>query len=93
MTNIPAFQSEADEAAWWYEHREELSQEFISAARAGKLKHRSTVLERIRARKMVQLEPSVLDTLNAIADRRGVPLSDLVNELLKKGLAFAEAAK
>ena len=33
---IPAFATEAEEADWWYEHREEIAQDLITAVRAGK---------------------------------------------------------
>jgi hypothetical protein len=31
--NIPKFNSEAEEADWWYEHRAELEEEFLQAAK------------------------------------------------------------
>ncbi len=33
---IPAFATEAEEADWWYEHREEITQDLIEAVRAGR---------------------------------------------------------
>jgi hypothetical protein len=36
---IPKFASEAEEADWLYEHREELGQEFLEAMREGTLHH------------------------------------------------------
>lgn len=41
----------------------------------------------------VHLEPEVLAFLTARAQTRGVPLSDLVNELLKKAIELIEAAE
>lgn len=34
---LPAFRSEAEEAEWWYEHREELAEDFTEAVRTGQL--------------------------------------------------------
>ena len=34
---IPVFATEAEEAQWWYDHREELAQDFVDAAKAGRL--------------------------------------------------------
>jgi hypothetical protein len=34
---IPAFASEAEEAKWWYENRDRISEEFQKAAREGRL--------------------------------------------------------
>ena len=33
---IPALASEAEEADWWYEHREEITQDIIEAVREGR---------------------------------------------------------
>lgn len=33
---IPVFATEAEEARWWYENREELAQDFIDAIREGR---------------------------------------------------------
>jgi hypothetical protein len=34
---IPVFATEAEEAKWWYENREELAQDFVEARKAGRL--------------------------------------------------------
>jgi hypothetical protein len=41
----------------------------------------------------VYLEPDVQAYLTALAAKKGVPLSDLANDLLKKDIAILEAAK
>jgi hypothetical protein len=41
----------------------------------------------------VRLDPEVLAFLTARAEARGIPLSDLVNELLKKHIELIEAAE
>jgi hypothetical protein len=33
---IPKFETEAEEARWWYENREELAQDFVNASREGR---------------------------------------------------------
>jgi hypothetical protein len=33
---IPKFETEAEEARWWYENREELAQDFVNAVREGR---------------------------------------------------------
>jgi hypothetical protein len=34
---IPVFETEAEEANWWFEHRVELGDELVAAAREGRL--------------------------------------------------------
>ena len=41
----------------------------------------------------VYLDEAVMGPLSAIAQRKGVPVDDLVNDLLKKELAIAEALR
>ncbi len=41
----------------------------------------------------VHLDPEVLAFLTARAEARGIPLNDLVNELLKKDIELIEAAE
>ncbi len=41
----------------------------------------------------VHLDPEVLAFLTARAQARGIPLNDLVNELLKKDIELIEAAE
>jgi pyocin large subunit-like protein len=33
---IPVFQSEAEEAQWWYDHREEIGADLVAAMREGR---------------------------------------------------------
>jgi hypothetical protein len=41
----------------------------------------------------VYLDPGVLDSLAGIADRKGIELDALVNDLLRKELAITEALR
>ena len=41
----------------------------------------------------VYLEEAVMGPLSAIAERKGIQVDDLVNDLLKKELAIAEALR
>jgi hypothetical protein len=34
---IPKFADEAEEAKWWYEHREEIADDILAASREGRL--------------------------------------------------------
>jgi hypothetical protein len=45
---IPKFASEEEEANWWFENRGMVEEEFLEAARTGRLRHGSTALRRAR---------------------------------------------
>ena len=88
---IPKFSSETEEADWWYENRERLSQQFLRGAMEGTLKHGSTVLERTRSRRQassitVPLSPAELDRIHELAQRRGIEDAAYAHELLKQAL-------
>ena len=34
---IPKFENEAEEAQWWFDHREEISDDIVAASREGRL--------------------------------------------------------
>jgi hypothetical protein len=35
LPSMPRFDNEAEEAQWWFDHREELAQDMVAAARSG----------------------------------------------------------
>jgi hypothetical protein len=37
MRRIPKFETASEEAAWWYEHRDEIADDMIAASREGRL--------------------------------------------------------
>jgi hypothetical protein len=41
----------------------------------------------------VYLEPEVLAFLMTIAEKKGVPVDEIANDLLKRGIAIIESAK
>ena len=57
---IPSFASEAEEAQWWYDHREELAQDFVDAAKAGRLGEGSKArnARRMASQERQETEPS-----------------------------------
>jgi predicted DNA binding CopG/RHH family protein len=88
--NIPNFSNEAEEAEWWYENREWLNQEFLRAAKEGKLKRGSTVMERLLARQSsslsVPLSSDELAKIHDLAQRRGMEDAMFARDLLHKAL-------
>ena len=74
--SIPKFSSEAEEAEWWYANREWLTQEFLQAAKEGRLRTGSTVMERLGGRQSasltVPLSSDELAKIHGLAQRRGM---------------------
>lgn len=88
--DIPKFSSEAEEAEWWYEHRDEVEQQFLEAAREGRLRRGSTVLERLRMRQQgvltVPLSKEQMAKLHELAQQRGIEDAAYAQELLTQAL-------
>ena len=88
---IPQFSSEAEEAQWWYENREWLTEEFQKAAREGRLKRGSTILERVRESQRshsltITLSTENLAKIHALAEKRKLDSSVIASELLSNAL-------
>jgi len=91
---IPTFRSEADEARWWYEHREVLDRDFEEAAKAGTLKTvtREDLAKRLSASRAisVRLPEDDLARLRRLAARNGLPYQTYMKSLLHQALEKEE---
>jgi len=83
---VPAFRSEAEEARWWYAHREELDRDLEDAARKGTLKtlSPSELLKRAAASRVIsiRLHEADLARLRRLAALRGRPCAVPANGCL-----------
>jgi hypothetical protein len=79
------------------QHREEYGEEMLAPVRRGEAQvlTREKIDERLKAsgRQPVYLKREVQDALVAAAERKGITLGELVNDLLAKDLAIAEIVK
>ncbi len=93
---IPKFASEAEEAQWWYDHREELTKAFEDAAARGELHTGSRArLARERAAGVtptttIRLDPEDISRARALAARRGLRYQTYLKMLLHEALAAEE---
>ena len=101
---VPAFASEAEEAAWWYENRKSHDKEFTAAVESGEaqLLTREKLRERIEASKaktpahVISLRVPEADLAMARrqAERKGLPsLPDLHQIVTARNACRARKAK
>jgi hypothetical protein len=88
-------QSARCEADWWYDQRERLTEEFLGAAKEGRLKRGSTVLERIRARQpgsslTVPLSEEEIARIHELAERAGQDDATFAAWLIHRALENAD---
>jgi hypothetical protein len=100
---VPAFASEAEEAAWWYENRKSHDRDFTAAVKKGE----AQVLtgEKLRARieastarppaRVVSLRVPETDLALARkqAEQKGLPYQTYIKSLLHETLAEREKCK
>ena len=90
--NIPKFKSEAEEAAWWDQHREETAQWMEEAAAAGQTSSLSEVLERARQRAgttptvSIRIDPDDIARARSLAAKKGLRYQTYLKMLLHEAL-------
>ena len=90
--NRPKFKSEAEEAQWYYDHREELGEEFAKAMRDGRTTSGKgrTIKERIEAMRAkavnIRLPEADLALARELAKQKGMPYQTLIKSLLHEAL-------
>jgi predicted DNA binding CopG/RHH family protein len=89
--SIPKFESEAEEAAWWDQHREETAQWLEEAVGARRTTTLSAMLNRAgqgsgQPSVMVDLDPADAARARTLATRKGVPLETYLRTLLHEAL-------
>jgi predicted DNA binding CopG/RHH family protein len=90
---IPQFNSEAEEAQWWFNHRQELTQAFQDAADKGQL-HSGSVARIARERAAtgsiptttIRLDPDDISMARALAAKRGLRYQTYLKMLLHEAL-------
>jgi len=100
---VPAFASETEEAAWWYENRKSHDGEFAAAVENGEAQvlTREKLRERIEASKakmptqMISLRVPEADLALAHrqAEQKGLPYQTYIKSLLHETLAQREKRK
>jgi hypothetical protein len=87
---IPDFASEAEEAKWWFDHQDELLEDFKQAAAEGRLGHgtgaRSGHLPPISP---FQLDPEDVSMAREQAAKRGLEYQAYLKQLLHEALLNA----
>ncbi len=88
---IPKFQSEAEEAQWWFDHREETGSWMEKAASERGATNLSEVLKRRRQAGStptvsIRIDPGDLSRARILAERRGLRYQTYLKMLLHEAL-------
>jgi predicted DNA binding CopG/RHH family protein len=92
---MPAFESEDEEAAWWFRNRKGLDQDLPQAANKGQLKRldRAELRKRLKASKTrvvsLRLPEIDIELARQQAARKGLPYQTYIKSLLHQALRQA----
>lgn len=89
---IPKFKSEAQEAAWWYEHRNDTAEWMKQAVAKGQTTTLAEVLNRARKRTgstpsvSIRIDPDDISRARGLAAKRGLRYQTYLKMLLHEAL-------
>jgi predicted DNA binding CopG/RHH family protein len=89
---IPKFESEADEANWAYEHREDLAAAFIQTAQEGRVREGTLKQRGITPPTTIRLAPDDISRARVLAERRGLRYQTYLKMLIHEALEREEKA-
>jgi predicted DNA binding CopG/RHH family protein len=84
-TRMPAFKSEREEAEWWDAHPEVITELFLKARKAGKIK-RLPVVRGATKPVTIRMPVADIEAAQEIAGRRGIPYQTYIKGLLHQAL-------
>jgi hypothetical protein len=89
---IPKFASEAEEAKWWFDHREELDKDFAQAFAEGRLRRRTEPRPAVPLpTTTIRLDPVDIKRAREQAEKKGLKYQTYLKMLLHEAL-LKEAA-
>ena len=89
---IPKFETEADEANWAYEHREDLAAAFLQAAAEGRVREGTLKQRGVTPATTIRLAPEDISRARALAERRGLRYQTYLKMLIHEALEREEKA-
>jgi predicted DNA binding CopG/RHH family protein len=83
---LPAFASEAEEAQWWFDHREQRSEEFSQALREGRVTRGAMVRRGLQRTHSIDLDPEDFSQAQALAEKKGMRYQTYLRMLIHEAL-------
>src|SRR5690349_5490970 len=93
---VPAFKSQAEEAAWWYKNRGTLDKDLLDTARKGQLKRldRTALKSRLAASRSrvisIRLPENDIELARQKAAEMGLPYQTYIKSVLHQALRRAK---
>jgi predicted DNA binding CopG/RHH family protein len=87
---LPDFQSEAEEAKWWFDHQDELDEDFKQAAAEGRLGRGTAARIGGIPTTTIRLDPGDIALAREQASKRGLKYQTYIKMLVHEALHKAE---
>ena len=87
---VPKFANETEEAHWWFDNQDAVSDEFELAAREGRLGHGRAVQRAMAPTAAVALDPEDVERARVQAERRGLEYQAYVKMVVHQALLHEE---
>jgi predicted DNA binding CopG/RHH family protein len=93
IKELPAFQSEAEEAQWWFDNREAHAEEFVQAIDEGRVTRGAMLKRGLVRTPTIQIDAQDLSQAIILAEKKGIfyqtYLQKLIHEALERELKLA----
>jgi predicted DNA binding CopG/RHH family protein len=83
---IPKFSTEAEEAQWWYDNREEIGKDFAKAFAEGRLRRRTEPRTGALPTTTIRLDPVDIELARKLAEKRGLKYQTYLKMLIHEAL-------
>jgi predicted DNA binding CopG/RHH family protein len=87
------FANEAEEAAWWESHEDELADEFERAGAEGRLGHGTAMKRAALSRITISLDPEDFAKVRVQAEKRGLPYEAYLQAIVHGVLCNEESSQ
>ena len=82
----PKFESEAEEAKWWFDNREELDKDFAQAFAEGRLQRRTQPRTAAVPTTTIRLDPADIEMARAQAEKKGLKYQTYLKMVIHEAL-------
>jgi predicted DNA binding CopG/RHH family protein len=83
---LPDFESEAEEAKWWFDNQDELDKDFAQAAAEGRLRRGTAARIGSIPTTTIRLDPVDIELARKLAEKRGLKYQTYLKMLLHEAL-------
>jgi hypothetical protein len=82
----PVFETEAEEAQWWFDNREIVGDEFVQAMRDGRATRGAMLRRGLVRTPSIQIDPEDISQAQVLAEKKGLEYQAYLRALIHEAL-------